>query len=79
MPTSFEHISQDFVAQCLTLEPEVFIIGTGQKSQWLPIELEHYCLQQQQVIDTMSTAAACRTYTLLATEGRRVLTLLFAD
>lgn len=77
MPSSFAALDNISLSHLLKLSPDVFIIGTGKKSQFLPLELEALCAQHQQVIDTMSTDAACRTYTLLATEGRRVLSVLF--
>ncbi len=56
---------------------EVILIGTGEKLQfpsWDLIE-EAQCLGSP--LEIMSTGAACRTFTVLADEGRKVLAILF--
>lgn len=77
LPDSFERLNESSLEPFLELAPEVFIIGTGNTSKFLPNELESLCAQYQQVVDIMSTDAACRTFTVLAGEGRRVLAIFF--
>lgn len=61
----------------LALEPEVIIVGTGVRQHFLPATLTSGILRQGIGIEAMSTAAACRTYNVLASEYRRVAAALF--
>jgi len=62
--------------QVLALKPELVIFGSGTRLQFVSPAL-HCCLIEQRIgIETMDTAAACRTYNVLASEGRRVLAAL---
>ena len=57
----------------LALEPEVVLLGTGARQVFPPREMQ-IALQRRQIgIEVMDNAAACRTYNLLASEGRRVV------
>ncbi len=58
------------------LEPEVVLLGTGQRQVFPPREAQAALLQRRIGIEVMDNAAACRTYNLLAGEGRRVLAAL---
>lgn len=76
-PESPSLLTKDHLLSLFKLEPEVILLGTGAKSQFLPTELDSFCHQHNQVIDCMATDAACRTFMLLASEQRRVIALLF--
>lgn len=55
------------------LEPEVVLLGTGARQVFPPREAMAALLRRRIGIEVMDNAAACRTYNLLAGEGRRVL------
>lgn len=76
-PESPSLLTENDLLPIFKLEPEVILLGTGAKSQFLSTELEHLCHQHNHVIDCMATDAACRTFMLLASEQRRVMALLF--
>lgn len=57
----------------LALEPEVVLLGTGEKQVFPPREAMAALLARRVGIEVMTNAAACRTYNLLASEGRRVV------
>ena len=57
----------------LALEPEVVLLGTGARQVFPPRETQAALLRRQIGIEVMDNAAACRTYNLLAGEGRRVV------
>ena len=57
---------------------EILLIGCGQMMQLLPRELTDNCRQKGLAVDAMDTGAACRTYNILAAEGRRVAAGLVA-
>lgn len=55
------------------LEPEVVLLGTGQRQVFPPREAQAVLLRRRIGVEVMDNAAACRTYNLLAGEGRRVV------
>lgn len=55
------------------LEPEVVLLGTGERQRFPPREATVTLLRRRIGIEVMDNAAACRTYNLLAGEGRRVV------
>ncbi|MFI4970936.1 MAG: Mth938-like domain-containing protein [Lysobacterales bacterium] len=57
----------------LALAPEVVLLGTGIHQVFPPHESRAALLRRQIGIEVMNNAAACRTYNLLAGEGRRVV------
>lgn len=56
---------------------DIFIIGTGTEQEFLSKELKTLLSSEGIVSETMTTAAACRTYNVLMAEGRRIACLLF--
>jgi uncharacterized protein len=57
-------------------DPEVLIIGTGKKTLRASAEFQARILQAGIGVEFMDTGAACRTYTVLASELRRVSLLV---
>lgn len=57
---------------------EILLIGCGEMMQLLPRSLMDTCRQKGLAIDAMDTGAACRTYNVLAAEGRRAAACLIA-
>ena len=57
----------------LALEPELLVLGTGATQKFPPAVVMATCLQQGIGIEVMTNAAAARTYSVLASEGRRVV------
>lgn len=58
------------------LRPEVVIIGSGARQRFLSPALLRPLMAARIGVETMDTAAACRTYNVLVHEGRRVLAAL---
>ncbi|TLX21833.1 Mth938-like domain-containing protein [Thermomonas fusca] len=56
----------------LALAPELVLLGTGATQVFPPAAALATCLRRGIGIEVMSNAAAARTYTVLAGEGRRV-------
>ena len=55
---------------------EVLLLGTGEKQQFLT-GAPYFALAEKGItIECMSTAAACRTYNILMSEGRQVMAVL---
>ncbi len=57
----------------LALNPELLVLGTGALQTFPPAAVMAYCLQRGIGIEVMTNAAAARTYSVLAGEGRRVV------
>ena len=56
----------------LALQPELVVLGTGGSQVFPPAAVMAACLQRGIGIEVMGNAAAARTYSVLAGEGRRV-------
>jgi uncharacterized protein len=57
----------------IALNPEVVLLGSGARQVFPPREAQIALLRQRIGVEVMDNAAACRTYNLLASEGRRVV------
>jgi uncharacterized protein len=57
----------------LALKPELVVLGTGAQQRFPPAAVMAACLQCGIGIEIMTNAAAARTYSVLAGEGRRVV------
>ena len=60
----------------LGTDPEVVLLGTGEQHLFPATQWTARFLTRSVGIDVMTTAAACRTYNVLASEHRRVTALL---
>ena len=63
----------------LALDPEVVIFGSGARLRFIAPALLRGFLERRIGVETMDTAAACRTYNVLATEGRSVVAALLVS
>ncbi len=63
--------------QLLEHAPELIILGTGATQRFPSPALLAPLAAARCGIEVMDTGAACRTYNILAAEGRRVAALLF--
>ncbi|MCW5580474.1 MAG: Mth938-like domain-containing protein [Luteimonas sp.] len=66
-------LTPDDLAPLLALQPELVVLGTGGVQVFPPPEVQAACLSRGIGLDAMTNAAAARTYTVLAAEGRRVV------
>ena len=57
----------------LALQPVLVVLGTGAQQQFPPAAVMAACLQRGIGLEAMTNAAAARTYSVLAGEGRRVV------
>ena len=74
-PDCFEALSDDHLSALQSWPAEVILIGTGQKIHLIPPS-RLARLFPRTGVECMSTDAACRTFNLLASEGRKVLAAL---
>lgn len=62
--------------ELLMLEPELVIFGSGARLRFISAALYRGLIEARIGLETMDTAAACRTYNVLAAEGRSVVAAL---
>jgi uncharacterized protein len=62
--------------QALALQPEVLIFGSGAALRFVSPALYRSLIERGIGFETMDTRAACRTYNVLASEGRSVVAAL---
>jgi len=68
-----EELTQAHFDALLALEPEVVIFGSGAKLRFVSPALYRNLIARRIGVETMDSGAACRTYTVLANEGRRAV------
>ncbi|CAG0942921.1 hypothetical protein GPROT2_01916 [Gammaproteobacteria bacterium] len=78
-PPAVEQLADADFAAILALEPEVILLGTGARQRFPNPNVTTTILRQGIGIEIMNTAAACRTYNILAGEYRRVAAALFVS
>jgi uncharacterized protein len=76
-PPSPEDITLTSLAQALALEPSILLLGTGNVAVFPNIDLAGLLGIEGVGVEVMATPAACRTYNVLAVEGRPVVAALF--
>jgi uncharacterized protein len=74
-----DNLSEESFSKLLSLKPELVIFGSGHrirfpKAQWL-----RGLVQARVGLEAMDTAAACRTYNVLASERRSVVAALLSN
>ena len=74
--TDFANLTAAHFVQILELKPEVVLLGTGEKHQFLHPKTVQNLTENGIPLECMTTAAACRTYNILMSEGRNVVAAL---
>jgi uncharacterized protein len=72
----FEDLTVGHFEQLAQLQPELVIFGSGERLRFVHPALTQALIQRQIGLETMDTQAACRTYNILAAEGRYVAVAL---
>ncbi len=75
----FEDLKPEHFQQLAALNPELVIFGSGNRIKFPKPALAQALIEQQIGLETMDTQAACRTYNVLAAEGRRVVLALLME
>jgi uncharacterized protein len=71
-PRSVQQLTTSHFEELFELEPEVLLLGTGKFLVFPPLELTTPLMTKGVGVEVMDTAAACRTYNILVSEGRNV-------
>jgi uncharacterized protein len=75
----FEDLTEEHFAQLVVTQPELVIFGSGTRLRFAPPAFMRALMQKRIGIETMDTLAACRTYNVLAGEGRQVIAALLIE
>ena len=75
----FEDLGPQHFAELAALHAEVAIFGSGTRIRFPKPAWLKPLIDAQVGLETMDTAAACRTYNILAQEGRRVAVALLLE
>ncbi|HEY2559089.1 MAG TPA: Mth938-like domain-containing protein [Caldimonas sp.] len=73
---SFESLTAEHFASVVALRPELVVFGSGARLRFPAAALLRPLIDAGIGIETMDTAAACRTYNVLLAEGRAVVAAL---
>ncbi len=73
---NLDEFTNDSMQQIVDLEPEIVILGVGSKFKLAPVKINLLFQKHDIGLEVMDTAAACRTYNFLLTEGRNVAAAL---
>lgn len=72
----FESITDKCLLAILQLNPELVILGTGEVQRFPNKDILKPLTEKKIGLEIMDTHAACRTYNLLASEGRHIVAAL---
>ena len=75
-PQEIAHLESSHFDAVLSLDPEVVLLGTGARQVFLPPAQLAGFYRRQIGLEVMTTEAACRTFNVLVSEGRNVVTAL---
>ncbi len=77
--SSIDELQTAHIEQLLSISADIILLGTGERLQFPPQALLAPLYKKQLGMEIMDTAAACRTFTVLASEGRQVLAALILE
>jgi uncharacterized protein len=75
----FEDLTPEHFATLAAMKPELVVFGSGKKLRFAKPALQRALYEAGIGIETMDTPAACRTYNILAQEGRHVVAGLLLE
>lgn len=78
-PARTDDLAAEHFEQVLALQPELVIFGSGPRIRFLPPALMRALIERGIGVETMDTAAACRTYNVLVAEGRSAVAALLLE
>src|SRR5512141_1808722 len=75
-PGGFDALTEADFAALLGHAPEIVLLGTGEALRFPHPRLTRALAEAGVGLEVMDTAAACRTFNILAAEGRKVVAAL---
>jgi len=77
--SAFEELTPAHFEALAALKPELVIFGSGERIRFPQPAWLKPLIAQRLGLETMDTRAACRTYNILAQEGRHVVVALLLE
>jgi len=74
-----EDLTEQHFERIRDLKPELVIFGSGSRLRFTHPKLHRALIEARIGMETMDLGAACRTYNVLASEGRAVLAALLIE
>ena len=71
--SALDDLNEDTIAPLLAPEPEVVLLGVGERPQMPSPSIQHLFLRHGVGLECMTLAAAARTFNVLMSENRRAL------
>ena len=78
-PARFDALRPEHLQAIFDLEPEVVLLGTGERQQFPPADIRAAFAARRVGLEVMDLGAACRTYNILVQEERRAVAALFLE
>ena len=78
-PRNLQQLTTGHLAELASCGADLVLLGTGQRLTFPPPAWLAPFAREGVGLESMDTAAACRTYNILASEGRKVLAALLID
>lgn len=75
-PRNLDELTEADLECLLATGMEVLILGTGERHRFPPMDLLKAVQARGRTLEVMDNHAACRTYAVLAAEGRKVAAAL---
>ncbi len=75
----FEQLSAEHFARLAQAGPELVVFGSGERLRFPRPEWLRPLVEARIGVETMDTPAACRTYNILAGEGRQVVAAFLVE
>ena len=77
--SSLAQLGAAHFGQLLALRPELVVFGSGRRLRFVAPALYRALIEARVGVETMDTPAACRTFNVLAGEGRSVVAALLVE
>lgn len=77
--TCFDALDAAQIRAVMALQPELIVLGTGAVQRFPPPQLMREFAAARVGVEIMDTRAACRTYNILMTEGRKVAAAILLE
>ncbi|MGH8301329.1 MAG: Mth938-like domain-containing protein, partial [Steroidobacteraceae bacterium] len=78
-PARLEELRPEHLEAIFALEPEVVLLGTGERQRFPPAEIRTAFAARGVGLEVMDLGAACRTYNILVQEERHAVAALFLE
>ncbi len=78
-PSNISEMTTTDLELILELKPEILLLGTGNRHHIVPTATLASLINSGVAVEVMSTAAACRTFRLLAADSRPVAAALLIN